>query len=96
MDNEVDNTQEVQLKAWLDGLLHEGTVVIEFEKKDGTTRRMYCTLNNQYITENYVAPEKKTERTKVPSVGVISVFDTEINEWRSIRVDSILSIEFGL
>jgi hypothetical protein len=92
----MDNTQEQQLEAWLDGLLHEGTVIIDFEKKDGTRRRMHCTRNPDYIAEHYTAPEKKTERTKTPTVGVLSVFDSEINEWRSIRVDSILSIEFGL
>ena len=93
--SDIQDNQE-ELKNWIDGLLHEGVVVIEFEKKDGTKRRMKCTLNHEYISENYVAPEKKTERTKTPSVGVLSGLDTEINEWRSIRVDSILAIEFGL
>ena len=83
-----------ELKNWLSGLLYEGTVVIEFEKKDGTRRTMQCTLNQKYISENYVAPEKKTDRTKAPTVGVLSVFDKEINEWRSIRVDSILAFQF--
>jgi hypothetical protein len=96
MDKSFDDTQEQQLKSWLDGLLHEGNVIIEFEKKDGTTRRMKCTLNQEYISENYVAPEKKTDRTRTPAVGVLSVFDVDINEWRSIRVNSILAIEFEL
>ena len=88
--------EQEELKNWINGLLHEGTIVIEFEKKDGSRRRMQCTLNHEYIAENYTAPEKKTDRVKAPAVGVLSVFDTEINEWRSIRVDSILALEFGL
>lgn len=69
--------------------LKRGIVTIDFIKVDGTRRIMKCTRNQEYIQEHEVVSEKKTDRTRVETEGLLVVFDTEKNDWRSIRVDSI-------
>jgi hypothetical protein len=61
-----------------------------FEKKDGTLRTMLCTLKD-------VPPyERKTETVRAENEEVLSVFDLEISEWRSFRIDSVREIRFTL
>lgn len=78
---------------WLLGVLRtEERVEIKFTKTDGTERVMNCTLK-----EGVVPPhEKKTERTKKVNENVLPVFDIDKKEWRSFRLDSILSISFTI
>lgn len=76
-------------KADLAAILREQSAVVTFTKKDGTTRRMLCTLQ-----EGVVVPhEKKTDRTVEPKDDVLPVWDLEANAWRSINIDSIQTIE---
>jgi hypothetical protein len=72
-------------KAELAGFLKERAATVTFTKKDGTTRNMYCTLQ-----EGVVVPhEKKTDRTKEPSDSILPVWDLEANAWRSINIETI-------
>lgn len=66
------------------------TVSVKFNKTDGTIRTMLCTKNAEIIAENYVAPEKKTDRVRKDNPDVAVVFDLEKNEWRSFRLDSVI------
>jgi hypothetical protein len=61
----------------------DGYVV--FTKRDGTERTMNCTLRSDIV----VPYEKKTERTHEPSAERMSVFDTDLQEWRSFRLDTV-------
>ena len=61
---------------------------VRFTKSDGTVRLMKCTLREDLIVP-YV---KKTDRVKEANTDVVPVFDVEKNEWRSFKVDSVLSI----
>lgn len=62
---------------------------IEFLKKDGTTRKMLCTLN-----ENMIPKEKAPKNTgRAKNEDVIAVYDLEKQEWRSFRFHSISRIE---
>jgi WYL_2, Sm-like SH3 beta-barrel fold len=70
--------------------LHNGIVEITFDKVDGTRRVMKCTLNQDYIRVHTESVEK-SENTRKHKEGVLVVFDTEKNDWRSMRVDSIIS-----
>lgn len=76
-------------KTWLGGLLREGIVDLTFVKKDGTIRNMRATLK-----EGLVAPTSGTGKTG--NGELIAVTDVEINEWRSVRFDSIKEIKFSL
>ena len=85
--------QEQELfRDWLHGVLNDVTVFINFIKKDGTERKMKCTLKSDEV----IPYEKKTERK--PNPDTCFVFDVEKQEWRSFRYDSVtrVSFEFGL
>ena len=77
-------------RKWLISHLKYGPVTVYFTKKDGTERKMDCTLKE----ENIVQYEKKTERVKTLNEETCPVFDLEKNEWRSFRYDTITKVEF--
>lgn len=78
--------------TWLKGLLRERNVVVTFTKKDGTDRKMECTLQ-----EGVVVPhEKTTDREKAINPDTLAVWDVEKNAWRSFRLDSIKLIDFNI
>ena len=62
---------------------------LTFVKKDGTIRKMRATLQ-----EDLIATTKGTG--KVENNETIAVTDVDINEWRSIRYNSINEIKFTL
>lgn len=81
-----------EAQEWLKNILRTEKVTVEFVKKDGTTRKMLCTL-----TENMIPSEKAPKGTqKTRSEDSLAVFDLEKNEWRSFRYDSITSVSFTL
>jgi hypothetical protein len=83
--NSSNNTSANISKAELAEFLKERPATVTFTKKDGTTRIMYCTLQ-----EGVVVPhEKKTDRTKEPNDSILPVWDLEANAWRSINVETI-------
>ena len=66
-------------------LLQNNTCLVTFKKKDETERRMLCTLQPNVIPIVKGTGVKKTD-------DVISVFDIEKEDWRSFRVDSVISV----
>jgi hypothetical protein len=88
--NSLSAEDRKQMREWLKVLLHDSKVTVVFEKKDGTLRTMLCTLKD-------VPPyERKTETVRAENEEVLSVFDLEISEWRSFRIDSVREIRFTL
>ena len=79
-------------RKWLISHLKYGPVTVYFTKKDGTERKMDCTLKD----EDIVRYEKKTERVKTLNEETCPVFDLEKNEWRSFRYDTITKVEIIL
>ena len=79
-------------RKWLISHLKYGPVTVHFTKKDGTERKMDCTLKE----ENIVQYEKKTERVKTLNEETCPVFDLEKNEWRSFRYDALTKVEFTI
>lgn len=79
-------------REWLRGVLqmHETTII--FTKKDGTERKLLCTLAKSKI------PSEKTPKNsgKAKSDEAIAVFDLENQDWRSFRWDSVKQIKFSL
>jgi hypothetical protein len=79
-------------KDWLKTLLRERSVTVTFEKKDGSERKMCCTLS-----EEEIPPSKAPKGTgKKENSDSLAVFDLEKEEWRSFRWDSVKKIEFGV
>ena len=79
------------LKADLKKLLHENTLSVLFTKKDGTRRAMLCTLKVDLlpVVDKQEGDEVKKERKE--SEESIRVWDLEKQDWRSFRIDSIIS-----
>ena len=71
--------------------LADGICMIDFVKVDGTKRLMKCTLKQAYIQEHERHYDKKTERIKPSNENLLVVFDVEKNDWRSLRLDSIVT-----
>ena len=81
----MSNDEQVNLTE----LLRSGIVEVTFTKVDGTERVMRCTLQQQYLPESI-----EKEGVKVRNPDVQSVWDIDINAWRSFRFDSVK--EFGI
>ena len=71
-------------------LLKTDLVTVNFHKMDGTKREMHCTMIPQYLP---AMKELNPNIKYAPSPIIITVWDLEQNQWRSIKFDSILSIE---
>ena len=65
-------------------------LVVEFTKVDGTLRSMPCTLHPDLLPVAVVTEGKKK---KEPKPEVMSVYCTDKNEWRSFRVDNVISVK---
>jgi alpha-glucosidase (family GH31 glycosyl hydrolase) len=87
------NTPEFQ--TWLKGRLHESTedVLVTFTKKDGTERKMRCTLAESRIPTDKQpkSAKEKTDSDVIPASQ--PVFDLDINEWRAFRWDSLTEVD---
>lgn len=87
-----------EFKDWTYGLLRDANtkdLCVTFTKKDGTERAMRCTLAESRIPADK-APKSSEEATSQTSGSTVRVFDTEVNEWRSFRWDSVTKVEFEL
>jgi uncharacterized pyridoxamine 5'-phosphate oxidase family protein len=90
-NNKLDFSDE-ETKNWFKNLAQSGKVVVSFMKKDGTARKMTCTLSEEFIPS-----EKMPKNTgKSQNSDVLAVFDLEKDEWRSFRWDSVTEINFKL
>ena len=79
-------------RDWLKSMLKSQEVTISFTKKDGTERKMLCTL-----LESKIPTEKAPKNTgKAKSEDALAVFDVEKQDWRSFRWDSVTRVEFSL
>lgn len=89
---QADPKEQQIFRDWVVGVLKTDTVDLTFEKKDGTIREMKATLQETMLP----VIEKKTDRVRKENVEVLSVFDTEKQEWRSCRFDSIRNVNFTI
>ena len=76
-----------EVKAGLESAI--ATVI--FTKADGTLRQMRCTLHPERLPP--VTGDFKVSGRKAND-EVLSVFDLEMQDWRSFRIDSIERIIF--
>ena len=92
MYTEMNEKDQKEFRKWLRGVLKMHETFVTFTKKDGTERKMRCTLNENAIPSEKVP--KNSEKTK--SEQSIAVFDVEKSDWRSFRFDSVKKIEFSI
>lgn len=86
-----------EFKTWTLGVLRDANtkdLCVTFTKKDGTTRDMQCTLVESKVPED---KRPKSEGASSETTGsAVRVFDTEKQEWRSFRWDSVTKVSFDL
>lgn len=63
---------------------------IEFEKMDGTMRKMICTRMSGKIPAE-AAPKKESFIEEATTA--VPVFDVDLEQWRSVRPNSIKTME---
>ena len=71
--------------------LREGNCTVTFTKANGDIREMVCTLNSNAIPETDMPKNPSAEYTE----DIIKVYDIVAAGWRSFRVDSVQTFEFG-
>ena len=71
--------------------LRESVVNLSFTKvKDGGVREMKATLVSDMIPEDKM-PKTDANANLEKNQVAVRVFDLDLNEWRSFRVDSLLT-----
>ena len=87
-----------EAKNWLLYILKTSKVKITFEKVDGSERIMMSTLMPSLLPKIKLKDEdlNKPIKEKKESTTTFRVFDTEKQEFRSVRWNSIKSINFEI
>ena len=71
----------------LKSALAKGPVIVKFIKADESERTMTATTNPNLFTWTSTGT---SGRKKKPNPDVLSVWDLDINQWRSIRLDRVI------
>lgn len=71
--------------------LSQGIHLVTFTKVDGTERTMPCTLDPTLLPVVEITEEKKVPRKL--NAETLRVFVTDIQEWRSFRIENLKNIE---
>ena len=56
-----------------------------FQKVDGSIREMKCTLKADVLPENFTGTESNSKP------GLLTVWDTENDGWRSVKYESVIT-----
>lgn len=70
-------------------LLQQHDCEVTFKKVDGELRVMPCTLRPEALPTKVVV---EGARTKAPAPGVLSVWCLDRREWRSFRINNVISV----
>ena len=97
MTNLLNTTTDQSNTSWrndyLKNALHNGVVEVLFLKKDGTERRLICTLKADLLPAHETNTDNPIDfpvQMRAKNPDVIQVYDLENNGWRSFRYDSII------
>jgi hypothetical protein len=71
-------------------ILKENIVEVVFEKKDGTLRRMFCTLIPEFLPSK---GEQILTQASEPSDNIITCWDLECDDWRSFKLNTVKLLE---
>jgi hypothetical protein len=84
-------TDITEIKTAVKSALLAGPTTIVFKKVDGTIRTMKCTLN-----EALLPVRELTESGRKVNDGIQTVYDLELNQWRSFKWDNFVSVTPGV
>lgn len=74
--------------------LHKGVVDILFTKADGTTRLLKGTLKADLLPKVEEDPDAEVKPKRKQSDAVVVAFDTEKQEFRSFKKDSVIEYTY--
>jgi hypothetical protein len=69
--------------------LQSNVVEVTFEKVNGETRVMRCTLDPQHLPSNFDPKYLEEHHEKPQNKNVLAVWDLQNGGWRAFRVDSV-------
>lgn len=72
-------------------MLSKGICTVTFTKVNSETRTMPCTLMSNLLPPSLMRENTEKKERKV-NTDVLRVFVTDIQQWRSFRIDSVISI----
>ena len=87
--NRIEDEQSL-LRFRIRKLLQTNIVEINFVKKDGTNRKMVCTLDPMRFPGSVLEELERDKEWRTVSNDVLPVWDMEKNAWRSFRIDSVV------
>ena len=76
-------------------LLRNNVVTVTFTKVDGTERTMTCTLLGEYVPNAGNGSMQLLQENNTRGDANISVWDTQVQGWRSFRISSVKSVTVG-
>jgi hypothetical protein len=79
-------------RRWLGSCLCMHELNVEFTKKDGSNRKMRCTLREDVLPKLNDAAQGEPK----DNINTVTVFDLDKSEWRSFRYDSIKQLNFTI
>jgi hypothetical protein len=76
--------------------LKEDVCRVTFNKVNGDTRLMYCTLNHSFLPENdRMVNQVGFESKKQVNEKILAVWDIDAQGWRSFRIDSVTHFDMN-
>jgi hypothetical protein len=88
LNTTIDQSNNSWQNDYLKQALLDDVVCVLFVKKDGTERRMTCTLKPDLLPAQTDLEEAVQKKTSNPDV--LAVWDLENQGWRSFRYDSVI------
>jgi hypothetical protein len=98
---EANDDERAEFRRWVKSLLQDGPVTVEFEKVNGETRVMTCTLSEQHgakyanktVSESVATADAKPRKK---NDDACAVWDTTAEAWRSFRWDRVRKLDFKI
>jgi|TARA_B110000858_G_scaffold198528_1_gene266286 hypothetical protein len=82
-----------EMKKEIEHSLNSGLCQVTFTKKDGTERTLTGTLNRDLIPADKLPSGDSSNR--IVNEEVRSLYETDLDAWRSFRWDSVISYNDG-
>ena len=75
-------------------LLKQYVCTVIFTKKDGSIRKMICTLKEDILPLQTDLEEQISKKTSIRNSSSIAAFDLESKGWRSFLPENVISFEY--
>lgn len=89
-DGAAELVKDPEFAQYLREYLTEAPLAVTFTKKDGTSRRLLCTKQPEWIPVD----KQPKGAGSTPTGDAVAAFDMEKMEWRSFNTSNITRIEW--